>query len=230
MKKLIFALCTLVMATSCIYSVNLKMGNRIICKGEVETQEMDLGAFSQVCLNGAADMELIQSKDCSVKVKANEEVFEYLDFKVEGDVLILETKKDGKSVNISAQTFCIYVSAPVLESVTINGAADAVMKSYSADKDFSLTVNGTGDLELEDIEVPSLSFTINGAGDLDADDIDVKNLYISINGAGDVDVSGKADYAKMHVSGAGDIDAQELECPKVEKSQSGAASIRIRKD
>jgi hypothetical protein len=175
-------------------------------------------------------MEIIQSKDCSVKVKANEEVFEYLDFKVEGDVLILETKKDGKSVTISAQTFCIYVSAPVLESVTINGAADAVMKSYSADKDFSLTVNGTGDLELEDIEVPTLSFTINGAGDLDADDIDVKNLYISINGAGDVDVSGKADYAKMHVSGAGDIDAQELECPKIDKSQSGAASIRIRKD
>jgi len=228
MKKVIFALCTLVMATSCIYSVNLNLGKRIICKGEVEIHEMELGSFSQVVLNGAADMKITQKEACAVKVEANEEVFDYLDFRVEDDVLILETKKDGKTVQLSAQTFCIHVGAPVLESVTINGSADAFMEDYTADKDFSLTINGAGDLELEDIEVPTLSFLINGAGDLEAKDIEVGKLNVTINGAGDVEVSGKAESASLRVSGAGDIDAQDLDCPNIEKSKTGAASIRIR--
>jgi hypothetical protein len=228
MKKVIFAICALVMATSCIYSVNLNLGKRIVCKGEVEIHEMELGSFSHVVLNGAADMKIGQKEACIVKVEANEEVFDYLDFRVEDDVLILETKKDGKTVQLAAQTFCIYVDAPVLESVTVNGSADAAMEDYTSDKDFSLAINGAGDLELEDIKVPTLSFAINGAGDLEAKDLDVKTLNVSINGAGDVEVSGKAENASLRVSGAGDIDARDLECPNIEKSKSGAASIRIR--
>ena len=228
MKKVIFALCTLVLATSCIYSVNLKLGNRIVCKGEVETHEMELGSFSKVVLNGAADMKIAQKEACSVKVEANEEVFDYLDFRVEDDVLILETKKDGKTVQISAKTFCIHVSAPVLESLTVNGAADAEMEDYTSDKDFALTINGAGDLEVESIKVPTLSFLINGAGDLEVSDIDVDTLNISVNGAGDVEVSGKAGSASMRVTGAGDIDASGLDCPNIEKSKTGAASIRLR--
>jgi len=228
MKKVLFALCTLVLATSCIYSVNLKLGNRVVCKGEVETHEMELGPFSQVVLNGAADLKITQKEACTVKVVANEEVFDYLDFRVEDDVLILETKKDGKTVQISAKTFCIHISAPVLESLTVNGAADAEMEDYSADKDFALTINGAGDLEMESIKVPTLSFLINGAGDLEVSDIDVETLNISVNGAGDVEVSGKAGSASMRVTGAGDIDASGLDCPNIEKSKTGAASIRIR--
>ena len=228
MKKILFALCTLVMATSCIYSVNLNLGKRIVCKGEVEIHEMELGSFSQVVLNGSADMKIGQKEGCMVKVEANEEVFDYLDFRVEDDVLILETKKDGKTVQLAAQTFCIYIDAPVLEGVTVNGASDAEMEDYTSDKDFSIAVNGAGDLELEDIKVPTLSFVINGAGDLEAKDIDVQTLNVTVNGAGDVEVSGKAESASLRVSGAGDIDARDLDCPNIEKSKTGAASIRIR--
>lgn len=228
MKKILFALCTLVMATSCIYSVNLNLGKRIVCKGEVEIHEMELGDFSHVVLNGSADMKIGQKDGCSVKVEANEEVFDYLDFRVEDDVLILETKKDGKTVQLSAQTFCIHINAPVLASVTVNGASDAEMEDYTSDKDFSIAVNGAGDLELEDIKVPTLSFIINGAGDLEAKDIDVQTLNVTVNGAGDVEVSGKAESASLRVSGAGDIDARDLVCPNIEKSKTGAASIRIR--
>lgn len=230
MKKVLFALCTLVLATSCIYSVNLNLGNRIVCRGEVKTEEMDLGTFSQVIVNGAADLEIIQKQSCGVKVEANEEVFQYLDYRVEDGVLILETKKDGNLVQLSANTFNVYVFTPEMESLSINGSADAKLESYTSGKDFSVTVNGAADLELEDIQVPSLSFVINGAGDLEVKHIDVQTLSINISGAGDVEVSGKAAYAKMYVSGAGDIDATELDCPQIDKSKTGAASIRIRKN
>lgn len=230
MKKVLLALCTMALATSCIYSVNLNLGNRIVCRGEVKTEEMDLGPFNQVTVNGSADLELIQNANCSVKVEANEEVFQYLDYRVENGVLILETKKDGNIVQLSANTFNVYVYAPDVENLSINGAADAKVETYTSGKDLAVVVNGSADLEMEDIKVPTLSFTINGAGDLEARHIDVETLSISINGAGDVEVGGKAGYAKMHVSGAGDIDATELDCPQIDKSKTGAASIRIKKD
>ena len=230
MKKVLLALCTLVLATSCIYSVNMNLGNRIVCKGDVKTEEMDLGPFSQVVVNGSADLEIVQKGSCSVKVEANEEVFQYLDYRVEDGVLILETKKDGKLVQLTANTFNVYVYVPEMESLSVNGAADAKLESYTSGKDVSVVVNGSADLELEHIQVPSLSFIINGAGDVEAKHIDVETLSISINGAGDMEISGKAGYAKMHVSGAGDIDATELDCPQIDKSKTGVASIRIRKD
>jgi len=43
-----------------------------------------------------------------------------------------------------------------------------------------------------------------------------------------VEVSGKAGSASLRVTGAGDIDASELDCPNVEKSKTGAASIRLK--
>lgn len=230
MKKVILALCTMVLATSCVYSLNLNMNNRVVCKGEVKTEQMDLGDFNQIVLNGAADLEIFQAETCQVKVEANEEVFQYLDYRVEDGTLVLETKKDGKSIQISAKTFNVYVKAPLLESVVVNGAADANLHAYTSDKDLVMMVNGAGDVEMDSIKVPSLSFTINGAGDLEANSIDVEKLYVSVNGAGDVDVSGKAGYAKLSVTGAGDIDAYNLDCPQVDKSKAGVASIRLKKD
>lgn len=230
LSVLLCALCLTLATSSCIYSININNGKRIVCKGEVQTREMELGNFTQLVMNGSADIILSQTDTFGVKVTANEEVFEYLDFRVEDGVLILETAKDGKTVQLVAKTFKIYVSAPLLENITANGATDAELSSYSSDKDISIAVNGAGDFKLSDIKVPTLRFTINGAGDMEAKALDTENLYVSVNGAGDIEVAGKAGYASFSVTGAGDIDARELDCPKVDKHKSGAASIRLKKD
>ena len=230
MKIINMTLCALAatLFTSC-FSIHINNDKRIVCKGEVETHEMNLEAFRQVVLNGSADLEISQAEACRVKVTANEEVFQYLDYRVEDGVLILETAKDGKPVHIQAKTFTVYLSAPLLESLTVNGAADAEMSGYTSDSEIAMTVNGAGDISLSDIKVPTLRFAVNGAGDLDAKGLDTGNLYVSVTGAGDIRLSGQSGYANFSVTGAGDIDARGLDCPKVDKHKSGAASIRLKK-
>jgi hypothetical protein len=200
-------------------------GKKVTCKGPVITKELDLSGFDAITVNGSSDMELIQGDYFKVLVKANEEVFDYIDYKVEDGVLILETKEH---VNIRAEEYDITITLPTLKELVVNGAADVDLKNgYVSGESLKVSVNGAGDFDLSNIAVPSLSFILNGAGDIEADGLDVEELNVTVNGAGDIDVSGRADEATFSVSGAGDIDARGLECVKVNTRKSGMASIRL---
>ena len=220
------------LCAACVFPINglngitVNNGKKVTCKGPVVTKELDLSGFEAITVNGSSDMELIQGDYFKVLVKANEEVFDYIDYKVEDGVLILETKDH---VNIRAEEYDVTITLPTLKELVVNGAADVDLKNgYVSGEKLKVSVNGAGDFDLSGIAVPSLSFTLNGAGDIEADGLDVQELIVAVNGAGDIDVSGRADEATFSVSGAGDIDARGLECVKVNTHKSGMASIRLK--
>lgn len=225
MKKLLYSLCALAIVASCV-NINVGSGNAIHCKGPEVERSMDFSDFSAIVVNGSSDLSFTQADAFSVVVTANEEVFEYLDYKVEDGVLIIRHKNN---VNIRAEKYDVAVSLPLLASITVNGAADVEqMGPYSADQDLSVQVNGAGDLNFAGISVPGLRFTVNGASDIKASGLDVQNLSVSVNGAGDAVLSGKAASASFSVNGAGDIDARNLECENVSTHKAGVASIRLK--
>ena len=226
MKKVVFVLCALAMVCSCTFSVNVGNGKKVVCKGPVVEKTLDLTDFNAITVTGSSDLVIAQSQNFSVKVNANEEVFEHIDYTVENGTLNLKTREN---VQIVAKTHKVYVTLPCLENLLVNGAADADIRDYTSDKGLVVLVNGAGDFEVSSVRVPSLTFTVNGAGDIDATGLDVETLHVSVNGAGDVDLSGKAGYASLSVSGAGDIDAQQLECPQIDMHKSGVASIKTSK-
>ena len=225
MKKVLVALCTLVLATGC-FNIHINGTKSISCKGPVVEKDMELSDFTAIVLNGSSDLTFSQADAFSVVVTANEEVFDHIDYKVENGVLVIGTK-DG--VNIRAERYDVAVTLPYLESITLNGAADINQKGpYVSDKDLKVQVNGAGDLNFLSIQVPSLLFGANGASDINASGLDVQNLTVSVNGAGDAVLSGKAASAVFSVNGAGDIDARELECGTVSTHKAGVASIRLK--
>lgn len=196
------------------------------CKGPVKVQEFnELKNFNSIVVNGSADIFLTQEKHFGVSVRANEEVFKYLDFKVVNDVLYIETKDRA---NIIAETYDITISMPDIKALTVNGAGDVkVMDGFLVEGDLSVKVNGAGDLSIGDVEVEGLNVTVNGAGDVDIEKLNAKTIAVTVNGAGDVEVSGKADVAFFKVSGAGVIDARGLEAGSVETKRAGVAIIRL---
>lgn len=228
MKKVVSALCVLALI-SCTWNVHLgngKSGKSITCKGPVVTRSFDLADFSAIVINGHADLEFAQTNGTfGVSVKANEEVFQHLDYHVENDTLYLDTVD---KVNIRADEFDIYISAPTLTSLVVNGAADAKIRSLNQTEKLDVEVNGAGDFELKNIAVPQLGIEINGAGDLECEGLNVGKLSIDVNGAGDVELAGKAESCILHVSGAGDIDARKLECSDIQTSKAGLASIKTK--
>lgn len=232
MKRVVSLIGAAMLCAACVFPINglngvtVNNGKKVTCKGPVITKELDLSGFDAITVNGSSDMELFQGESFQVVVKANEEVFDYIDYKVEDGILILETKDQ---VNIRAEEYDVTITLPVLKELIVNGAADVdIKKGYAASENLNVQVNGAGDFDLSGIAVPSLSFTLNGAGDIEADGLDVDKLSVAVNGAGDINVSGKAGKASFRISGAGDIDARGLDCESVTTHKSGMASIRLK--
>jgi len=224
--RIISGIVALLVATACNFNINVGNGKAVNCKGPVQDKELDLKGFDKVQMNTTCDIRLTQRDAFLVDVRANEEVFAYLDFSVEDGTLYLKTKDN---VQIRAEEYELTIGLPLLKDFTVNGACDLEWNGgYYAGEDLTFTLNGAGDLELYDIQVPSLTLKVNGAADVEMDKIDVMELAVIVNGAGDVGVTGKADKAVFNVSGVGSIDASELDAGAVETHKAGVATIRTK--
>ena len=229
MKKITLLILSALAISACNFSVNgagAGNGKQIICKGPVTEQVMPLTGFDAIEVNGAANIKLFQGDECGVRVVAYEEVFEHLDYHVDGTSLVLETINH---VILQAKKYDVYITLPLLTDFEVSGAVDIELGSgYRADEPLKVIIDGAGDMEFVGVAVPSLSIELNGAGDIDLEGLETENLTIEVNGAGDVDVSGRATDASFSVNGAGVIDARQLDCSNVRKQKSGIASIRTK--
>ena len=234
MKKIFICLVASLAAVSCI-SFNgsgLKglylnfNGVTINGEGPVETQVYELTDFDNIVVNGHFDIDFVQNDTFEVSLTTQQNIFEHINFSVDGDKLILNVVD---SVKVNADKFDVKVSAPALKSVEVNGATDlSVPGGISSDGPLAIEVNGACDIDINGLKCSVLDVEINGAGDLDISGIDSDEVKIEINGAGDANLSGKTRKACFEVSGAGDIDASKLEAEDIQKNTSGLAKIKTK--
>ena len=228
MKKFLYIAATALVCASCFHvNTNYKGGkNAINGNGDVISKSFDLKDFDQIVINGHADVDFTQSSTYEVTVRTQENIFEWLDYKVEGTTLVIEAK-DHRDVR--ATTYDIVIQAPELKKLTVNGATDFNVKGLRMDGDLDVQVNGAGDLDFEGITCNSLSIEVNGAADANLTSIDIaRKLKVQVNGAGDVDITGSAVDVSLEVNGAGDIDATGLKVSgEVKKHAAGLARISM---
>ena len=228
MKRIFYIAALALLCSSCFHVNKNFTGsmNSIKASGDVITKSFDFKDFDTIEINGGADVTFTQAEAYDVTVKAQESVFDWLDYKVEGTKLILQTI-DKKSIR--ADVFEISVSAPELNKVVVNGASDLNINGLRIDGDLDVQVNGAGDLDFDQIACDSFTVQVNGAADAKLSSIDIrKKLKVQVNGAGDVDIDGNAQDVSLDVNGAGDIDATKLQVAgEVKQHKAGIATIRI---
>ena len=228
MKNILYMAASMLLLSSCFHVNTNWTGGKNAIKGEgpVITKSFDLKDFDRIVINGQADATFTQSDTYEVTLRAQENVFNYVDYRVEGTTLILELK-DKRTVR--STDFDLTIQAPALKGIEINGAADFdIPAGLTSDADLQISVNGAGDLTFNALRCKDLSVMANGAADMDLKTIDVQKLKVEVNGAGDVNIDGKAAEADLTVNGAGDIDATGLQVAgKVSKHAAGIAKIQL---
>ena len=228
MSKILYIAATALLCASCFHvNTNYKGGkNAVKGEGAVVTKSFDFKDFDQIVINGHADVDFTQSSGYEVTVRTQENVLEWLDYKVEGTTLIIETKDHR---DIRATDYKLVIQAPELKKLTVNGASDFNVDALRMDGDLYVEVNGAGDLDFNRITCNSFSLEVNGAADADLTAIDIlKKLKVEVNGAGDVNITGNAMDVALEVHGAGDIDATGLKVSgEVKKQAAGIAKIKI---
>ena len=161
--------------------------------------------------------------DCKVTINGPDNVLEHIELANDGGTLTI--KSDGTNFR-KLKDLDIILSAPVLKDLTVNGAMDFSAPKGISSTDFSVTVNGAGDIDIQGLKARLASVSINGAGDLTINGIDTEELSVEINGAGDATLSGSTGKATLNISGAGDIDAAGLKADVLDTKSHGIGRIK----
>lgn len=225
MKKILLIFLVALVFVTCDMALPVKI---VIGNGVRAEKAFDLGTFDAVSVNGSADVIFRQGTQ-KVLLVADENILDLFEIVVKDGTLCVGTKK-GSNYS-SKNDVVVFVDAPVLKAAKINGSGECKIKGTlrSAD-DFSFSINGSGDLEADEIEcrnfaakvsgsgdievnaltAASADIKINGSGDVSLNCREVGDIVAGINGSGDVELQGKARSLSSKVHGSGEIDSRRL--------------------
>lgn len=170
----------------------------------------------------------------SIKAKGQDTEVDNLEIFVGADSLLHINKKEEKkdeniiTLNLHEENCTLYITGPALSKIGIAGDADFTCSNTMNTDNLSIVVNGSGDIDLDSVNVKSFTTTINGAGDMDIKNLKTNEASITVTGSGDINTKlDHVDKTFVQISGAGDIDFDFNDCNSAELIISGAGDAKL---
>ncbi|HPQ69098.1 MAG TPA: head GIN domain-containing protein [bacterium] len=152
--------------------------------------------FTKVEMNGSLDLKLtIAEGEARYKLEGDKQRMGYVDIAIVEGVLIVKERPAHVAVMMGKVT--VIVHAPRIEAVTLNGSGNAELQGKFGGA-LSLVIDGSSNVDF--------------AGEAVA-------LQVTINGSGDIQARGRANAFTVKIAGSGNIKAREM--------QSESASVVI---
>ena len=230
MKKVLFAVLTLGMLTSCSCH-GLKMDwHKTEAHGE-ETRSIT--GFERIALQGSLDVKYMQGDSLLVKVDAPVEVIKDVETRVEGNVLKIRMKGEGKFLNFGisdSDNVTVYVTSPDFLGISLQGSGDFDCQGLLDTDNLDIELQGSGDIEFDDIICDKVDVSVLGSGDVKLKRVKAlqsKNEVVgsgeikihydnsgdvrsTIVGSGDITLTGQVKSSSYDVRGSGDMKTGEL--------------------
>ncbi|MGQ7870393.1 head GIN domain-containing protein [Sunxiuqinia sp. sy24] len=178
----------------------------------------DVANFERIVLEGGYKVILKQADQPGLRIKADEEAFEYI--KVDSDRGTLSVTLKEK--HFSFDRMILYIEFVELQELRVEGGINLETRGYLDLDDFDIQVEGGAMIEMEmkvdrlnvvgeggvsfDFRGVANSFDarISGAGHLDADKLKARSVAVEIEGVGGGSVYA-TDYLKAKIEGVGKI-------------------------
>lgn len=201
-------LCTLAVAALApvAHAITITIGDgpSVDGSGRVIDDTRILAPFRRVVVNGAVDVHLKRTGAEKAIVHADDNIAPLIEVRVEGDKLLVQTKQDASFRTRSAV------------SVTVE------FKQLDA-----VQLNGSGDVDADDIKASIFEGAVRGSGDLKLRKLDADTVAVSLAGSGDFSARGRADKAGFNIEGSGDIDARGLQARTVAVRIAGSGDALV---
>lgn len=166
----------------------LSLQNEKELSGEIVEVRKALSPFSQVSIPGTGRVVLRQGNEWAITIRADKNLMDSLDTRVEGRTLVLGQKKNFLFLKNTPIEYSITI-ADHLEKISIAGMADVRGDSTLEGPSFLLELAGSG----------SVSLPVN-----------VRELQLKVLGSGTVEISGTVDKLEYQLLGSGTLKAQTL--------------------
>jgi hypothetical protein len=179
------------------YPIGFKIGS-----GRLETREMDLAGFTGVNASHAFAVTITQDENYRVTVTADDNLWENLDVRVQGNTLHLGLRPGS----YNSSTLRAEVTMPSLDAVDVSGAASATLRGFADGGNFSGQASGASRIE----------------GDLEAADVD-----LDLSGASRINLRGSGDALRVDASGASNAELRDFAVETAGVNLSGASRADI---
>ena len=194
--------------------------------GKIETRDYSLSGFTRIEVSGAFEITVTRSADYKVSVTTSNNLFDYLDINVVGDLLRIRPRP---TFSFHLSEFKAVVTMPELTGFNISGASNGTVSGFIDGSSPTIEVSGASKLNMTDMKFNSSAIEVSGASRLNAT-IDTSKCNIEVSGASTLTMSGSADTAQMNVSGASSLRISDFNINNADVIVSGAsnASVTVR--
>jgi hypothetical protein len=186
-------------------SLSIISSCKLVCthgSGKITTEQRKANDFSKIDISGAYKIHLKQDSSLAISITGDDNLLKYVSTSVEGDKLIIKTKKtvcfdDSLVINIGIRK---------LEEIKSSGAVE---------------VSSTGKINTGD-----LSIHLSGASKVNLD-LNAANVNSHGSGVSELNLTGQAATHQVEFSGVGKINAYDFVVGEYTIRTSGASHCKI---
>ncbi len=170
--------------------------------------DVDIESVTGIELDGSLDVEIVPSDTFRVVIVAQENIAKLIMIEPFGNIAKVNYKPRINVIPTDVAKVVFYM--PELCSIKIDGSGDIyVFDEFESDNTLNVSINGSGDIIIENIICNKIETTINGSGNMNAG-IVANNTETTIRGSGDIEYYGTSSIHTIRISGSGDIDSFDL--------------------
>lgn len=186
------------------------------------TESRNVGEFTGIAVRGSTTLRVSQGGQTSVQVTGDDQLLPLLETVVDNGRLEVRWKRgepaDGAMKRYGPIT--VTVVTPRLTTLSLAGSGDVELAAFNTPK-LSVAVAGSGSARLERLATEELGVSVAGSGDVKGSG-QATRLSISIAGSGDVGLADlKADDVSVRIAGSGDAQVHADKALKVSIAGSG---------
>jgi uncharacterized lipoprotein YajG len=172
--------------------------------GNIVTETRNLGSFDAISVGGSFEVEVKMGDALSVKVEADDNIMKYIETRVSGNTLKIET--EGMH-NYSDVHMKVYVTVPSLSKISASGSADVVAENI-------LISNG------------KLVFKASSSSSIKAE-VNAPEIETDASSSATITITGKTKNHKTEASSSAEIKSFGLLSENTTAHASSSANIEV---
>ncbi len=194
--------------------------------GNLDQRNYDVKDFQAVSLAGIGTLSIEQTGQESLRIEAEDNLFEYLRVEVRGRELYLGVQR-GVSLR-PTRPIKFMLTVKEIEEISIAGSGD-VHTSALTSKHLKMGISGSGDIETGVLQVEKdLALRISGSGRFDLPNIEAAETEMVITGSGKGRVDSlKTGTARLGITGAGDFRLGNVQAETLETRITGSGDVAL---
>jgi len=152
---------------------------QVVGSENLVTQEKFFSDFSVVEVESGFEVEITQSSSYSIKITADDNMFDYIEISQTGDTLTIGLKLGYSYRDV---TLITKITMPDLYELKLSGGAHCTAKGFTSSHDFVLDLSGGS--HIDELEGAADDLTISGSGGshLDLSDFPVHDATVTLSG------------------------------------------------